>query len=211
MINLNESLNNNRFTFRNSSQERLHFTPGIWVNGKCFWLQNISEKILYEEQMIFKVRQEQIHSKISLSHLYIYNHSNMAKELKILAMHHHSPISHEHFSFASPNNHHIIHLVNNVVFMVNGQCNGIGMKEYTIQPYWNVFTDQIWISQKKGILRYQPMSKGPVASIFTLEAFVKAHGTVKLNTWIIKGKSKSELMILNQALLKNTLAFQSEK
>lgn len=211
MINLNESIINNRFTFRYAERAQLHYTAGIWVNGKYCWLQNTNEKIIYDEQIIVKVRTVQPHSKIQFNHLYVSNHSNKAKKLKVLAMHHHSRISQEQFTFASPKDKVIFHLANKEMFLVNGHSNGIGMKEYTVQPYWNVLTDKIWSSQENGHLKYQPMSKGPAVSIFTIEAEIKPHETIKMNTWNIKGSSIADLIMLDRALLKNALAFPFEK
>ncbi len=201
MINFNESLIDNRFTFRHSSTPQLHYTAGIWINGKYEWLQNCREKILYEDQLIMKVKQEQIHSKIHLNHVYVSNHSDKPKKVKILAMHHHSKISQEHFTFASPKDQVIFHFGKKEIYLVNGQVCGAGIKEYTIQPYWNVLTDKIWDCLDKGHLKYQPMAKGPAASIFTLDAKVEPHQTIKLKTWMIKGNNKQDLMRFNQALL----------
>jgi hypothetical protein len=202
MINFNESLMDHRFTFRHSSKAQLSFTPGIWVNGKYEWLQNCNEKILYQEQIIMKVKQEQIHSKIHLSHVYVSNHSHTPKKVKILALHHHSQISQENFTFSSPREQVIFYYDQNEMFLVNGNSRGMGMEEYTIQPYWNVLTDKIWSCLEKGNLKYQPMAKGPAASIFTLETEVKPHESIKFDTWVIKGKNKLELMRLDQALLR---------
>jgi hypothetical protein len=202
MINFNESIIDSRFTFRHSSAPQLNYTPGIWVNGKYAWIQNCSEKILYEDQIILKVKQEQIHSKIQLNHVFVSNHSRKTKKVKILALHHHSQISQDHFTFASPRDQVIFHYNQEEMFLVNGQFRGAGMKEYTIHPYWNVLTDKIWSCLDKGCLKYQPMAKGPAASIFTIEPEVKPHETIKLSTWVIKGENKRELMGLNQALLR---------
>jgi hypothetical protein len=211
MINLNESRYKQQFTFHHSKIAQLHYTPGIWVNGKYYWLQNSMEKIMYEEGITFSVRPEQIHSNIRLNHIHVTNHTNQTKQVKILSMHHYSLISQEHFTFVSPKDQVIFHLANKEVFLVNGQFNGRGLHEYTIQPYWNVFTDKIWDCQKKGNLKYQPMAKGPAASITSLRAEMEPHQTINLNTWIIKGNSKRDVSKLDQALLKNTLAFPFEK
>jgi hypothetical protein len=211
MINLNESIYSKQFTFHHSPGAQLHYTPGIWINGKYFWLQNNREKIMYDEGITFTVKEVQIHSNIRLNHHHVTNHTNQTKLVKILSMHHHSRISQEHFTFVSPKDQVIFHIANNEVFLVNGHICGQGISQYTIQPYWNVFTDKIWSNREKGNLKYQPIAKGAAASIFTLKAEVKPHQTIKLHTWAIKGTSKREIVSLDQALLKNTLAFPFEK
>jgi hypothetical protein len=211
MFKLNDSIYHNQFTFHHAPIAQLHYTPGIWVNGKYYWLQNSREKIMYEEGISFTVKENQIHTNIRLNQVHVTNHTNQAKKVKVLTMHHHSRISQEHFTFASPKDQVIFHLADKEVFLVNGRVNGNGLNEYTIQPYWNIFTDKIWSNQEKGYLKYQPMAKGAAASIFSLAADVNPHQTVNLHTWAIKGTGKREVFKLNQALLKNTLAFPFEK
>jgi hypothetical protein len=211
MININESIYNQQFTFHHSPLAQLHYTPGIWVNGNYYWLQNNREKIMVEEGITINVKEEQVHSNIQMNQIYVTNHTNQRKEVKILSMHHHSRISPEHFTFVSPKDKVIFHIANKEVFLVKGQCNGKSMNEYTIQPYWNVFTDRIWSSKEKGHLKYQPLAKGAAASIFTMKAEIDARKTIKLHSWMIRGNSKQEIIQLDKALLKNTLAFPFEK
>jgi hypothetical protein len=191
--------------------EQLQFVPGIWVNGQYFWMNSSMEKVIYEEELVVKVKQEQIHSKIRFSNIYVSNHSNREKEIKILVMHQYPNPSHEQLTFISPLDNRIFHLANKNVYMVNGQYEGKGLKEYTTMAQWNVFTDQIWNSLRKGTLKYQPMAKGLAASIFTIKMTIGPHQTNKVNTWAISGNNKSEVISLEQALLKNTLAFRFEK
>jgi hypothetical protein len=203
MIKLSEPKNIDKRTLRKGTVEFLEYIPGIWLDGKSYWLHNSGEKVLYEEEIIVKVKQEQVHSKIRYLNLYVSNHSSKIKEMKILVMYHYSHAAPEQFSFVSPTENVIYHLANKHVYMVNGQCNGIGIKEYTIQPYWNVFTDRIWSCLEKGSLRYQPMAKGHSANIIAMKVSIEPHETVKFSTWSIKGKSKSELISLDKALLAN--------
>lgn len=191
--------------------EQLQFVPGLWVNGQYFWMHTSMEKVIYEEEMVLKVKQEQVHSKIRLSNIYVRNHSNRTKEIKLLVMHHYPNSSHEQLTFVSPSDNRIFHLANKNVYMVNGLYQGQPIKEYTTMSQWNVFTDQIWNSLKKGTLKYQPMAKGLASSIFTIKMTILPHETQKVNTWAISGKDKNEVLSLEQALLKNTLAFRFEK
>lgn len=211
MINLNERPKHSQPLFPISSKEQLHFTPGIWIDGKGYWLHTHGEKVIYDKQIVLKVKQEQVHSKIRLFHLYLSNHSSLVRNLKILGMHYHSCLSNDHFTFASPNDRMIFHLAEKEMFLVNGIFNGKRLEEYTIHSYWNSFTDEIWSDMDKGTLKYQPMVKGPAVSIFSFEAAVRPRDHVKVNTWIINGRDKQEIIALNQALLKNTLAFPFQK
>jgi hypothetical protein len=181
----------------------LPFTPGLWVNGKCYWLQNCTEKVLYDDELIVKVKQEQSHSKITYSTIYVSNHGKQTKEVKLLAMYCASSVSKEHFTFVSPTDRLIFHIKEENVYLVNALYNGEEVKEYTIQPYWNVFSDQIWSSLITGSLTYQPMLKGMAAIIFASKITVKPRATENINTWTITGRNKTELLSLNKAFQKD--------
>ncbi|MEH7074044.1 hypothetical protein [Neobacillus drentensis] len=200
-----EQLQNQKPTYSQQlSQDALQLIPGIWVNGKYFWLQNSMEKVLNEEELIIKVKQEHPHSKIRYSSIYISNHGKESKEVKILAMHYHPIVIHDQLAFVSPTDSMIFHLANKNIYLVNGACNGMGMKEYTAMPQWNAFTDQIWSSLPKGTLNYHPMAKGPAASIFSMKMKIGPHEIGKMSTWTITGSNKNELLSLEHALMKQT-------
>lgn len=210
-MNLTEPQKNKQTTTHQLPMESLQFIPGIWVNGKYLWLHNCTEKVIYDEEVIINVKQKQPHSKIRFSSVYVGNHSNQVKEIKLLAMHHYSNVHQDNLTFVSPTDNRIFHHANEHVFLVNAEYNGLGMKEYTTMPQWNVYTDQIWSSLKKGNLKYQPMANGPAASIFSIKMSIGPHETSKLNTWTITGTNKNELISMEQALFKMILAFPFEK
>lgn len=207
MIKLTEPKGNDCSVLIPESIEEMHYIPGLWLNGKRYWLQNCSEKILYQEEVMVKIKQEHVHSRIRLFHLVVSNHSDQIKLTKLISMHHHPKISQEHFAFISPTDHVVLHLANKDMYMINGFCNGTFINECTLQPYLNIFTDEIWSCREKGKLKYVPMIKGPSASILAMDIAIKPHETVTLSTWIIKGKEKQELVSLDKAIIKNRLAF----
>jgi hypothetical protein len=207
-MNLTKSEKNKQTSKHQTPMASLQFIPGIWVNGKYLWLQNSLEKVIYDEEIIINVKLEQPHSKICLSSVYVSNHSNQTKEIKVLAMHHCSFIAHDSLTFVSPTDNRIFHHVEKQIFLVNAHCNGLGMTENTAMPQWSVYTDQIWSSLQKGNLKYQPMAKGPAASIFAMKMSIGPHKTSKMKTWTITGSNKNELILMEQALLKNKSNFQ---
>ncbi|WP_144563190.1 hypothetical protein [Neobacillus bataviensis] len=184
------------------AMDSLHLIPGIWVNGKYFWLQDTMEKVIYDEELVIKVKKEQIHSKICLSNVSVNNHSHKTKQIHFLAMHHFLNVGQDNLTFLSPVENHIIHHAKTQVYLVNGHCNHASMKEYTAVPMRNAYTDRIWSSIEKGSLKYQPMAKGPAASIFKMTTSIGPHQTRKMDTWTISGSSKNELILLEKALLK---------
>ncbi|MEH7303970.1 hypothetical protein [Neobacillus drentensis] len=203
-MNLIEQLQKTKPKPRQLQQETLQFIPGLWVNGKYVWLQDCNEKVINEEEIIIKVKQEQPHSKICFSSVYIHNHSKETKEVKFLAMHYYSNVIQDNLAFISPIDNRIFHLANKNIYLVNGDYNGEGTKEYTAMPQWNVFTDRIWSSLQKGRLNYHPMAKSPAASVFTIKMTLGSHDIGKMNTWTITGSDKNELLSMEQALLKQT-------
>ncbi|ETI67036.1 hypothetical protein BAVI_19684 [Neobacillus vireti LMG 21834] len=202
MINLTESQNNQQIPKHQQPFETLQFIPGIWVNGMSFWLQNCTEKVIYNEELVIKVKPDQVHSKIRLAHIYVSNHSEQKKEIKVLAMHHYSTIRQDNVTFISPTDKRIFHHSNNHVFLVNGQFHGEGLKEYTTIPQWYAYTDQIWSSVQRGSLKYQPLAKGPAASIFAMKVSVEPRETSRMTTWSITGTNKNELISMEEGLLK---------
>jgi len=188
-----------------------HLIPGIWVNGNYLWLHNGTEKVIYEEKIIMKVKQEQLHSRICFSTFYVSNHSNEAKEITVMAMHHFSSLEQDQLTFVSPTEHHIFHHTNQRIILINGQYDQALRNMSTVIPIWKACTDQIWSSIEKGSLRYHPMVKGPAASIRAIKMTIPPHETSKMNTWTIAGSSKNEIITMEKALLKNILAFPFEK
>ncbi|WP_066312206.1 hypothetical protein [Bacillus sp. FJAT-29814] len=196
---------------KQSTIDQLQFIPGIWVNGRYFWLQNGSEKVIYDEALTLNVKREQVHSKIRFSSIFAGNHSDYQKEIKLLAMHHFSSFDQDGLTFISPSDNMILHIAGKQTFLVNAAYKGTGLKEYTTIPLWNAYTDQIWSSLQKGTLKYQPMVKGPAASIFAVNITIPPKETIKMKVWAIAGTGKKELISIEKALLKNPLAFPNEK
>ncbi|MFL6559580.1 MAG: hypothetical protein ACJ8MO_26135 [Bacillus sp. (in: firmicutes)] len=200
-MNITEKDNPKQTPLHQLTSETLQFIPGLWVNGKYYWLHDCTEKVFNEEEIVIKVKQEQYHSKICFSTVYISNHSMEAKEVKILALHYYPNVTQDSLAFVSPTDNRIFHLVNKDIFLINAEYDGAGLKEYTSMPQWNVYTDKIWSSLQKGNLNYIPMAKGPAASIFAIKMAIAPHGISKMNTWTITGSNKNELISMEQALL----------
>jgi hypothetical protein len=190
---------------------QLQLVIGIWINGQTYWLHNQNEKIITKEKLTVKIKQENIFSKIRNSYIFITNHDELEKNVKIVMMHRYVHASKDHLAFISPKEQVIFHLANKKVFLVNGQYEGQVIQQATIQPFWSMNSDYMWSNQSKGMLKYQPMAKGIAVSMFTLNLCIPSHETKKASTWTIQGEAKRELLNVNEALLKNTLAFPLKK
>jgi hypothetical protein len=195
----------------NMNNDHLLYTPGLWIDGRMRWFKNGDEKLIFEEEVTVNSKKVHVHSKVYFYSLYISNHSQNEKNVKVVTMHQHPNAERDHLAFVSPSENVIFHLTNNKVFLVNGNCDGDGLKQYTIQPPWSIYSDQIWSNLQKGSLKYQPLNKGGAISLFSIDMNIPPKTTGKANTWIITGESKNELIKLDQLLLKNRLAFPFKK
>ncbi|WP_141770157.1 hypothetical protein [Bacillus massilinigeriensis] len=177
-------------------------TAGLWIDGKAFWLKTGTEKLLIDESMSIQLKKENIHSKIHFFEIYLTNHSSVDRRALLLFMHQHQEATRDHFSFISPSENVIYHLANNRVYLVNGQINGNAEGQRTVQPYWNFYNDLIWSNLEKGVLKYNPMTKGAAVSIFSLETIIPPNKTIKGSSWVIMDDKKLKLERLNKAFLK---------
>lgn len=177
-------------------------THGIWINGKVYWLKDTSEKFLVNEGVSVHVKQESLHSRVKYFNIYVTNHEKKEKMVKLLLKHSHKNSSREEFSFISPAEKVIFHLADKMIYLVNGKNNGNGMNQCTIQSQWNVFNESYWDNKEKGVFKYQPMVKGSAVSLSEFDIELSGRETKKVNSWVISGTNKKELMDLNNSILK---------
>lgn len=185
----------NEFTY-----SRLTVTLGLWVDGKLYWIGENQEKLIPEEALSIRVKVGSCHSKANTQEVFIKNHGKETRNIRMLFIHHHRRVSREHLTFVSPVERAIFHVRNENIFLVNGQCQGETIEQATVQPLWNLHTEHIWDSIENGVLKYQPVSKGLMASLFSLKANVKVNETCKAIAWIIFGDNKNELIQLNKVV-----------
>ncbi|MDF1510554.1 hypothetical protein PZE06_20690 [Robertmurraya sp. DFI.2.37] len=189
----------------NNVNNGLMATPGIWIGGKIYWLRDSREKLISEENISVIVKERSIHSKTKIHEMFIKNHGEQIRDIKVLFVHHHPEISREVLTFVAPVEKAIFHVMNPLLYLVNGYCQGKMMDQATVQPLWKVNTENIWQSLGRGILQYQPMAKGMMASIFSLDGTIDVNETCKASSWTVMGENKKEALQLNQAIKKALL------
>lgn len=191
-----------QFKKMNSAENReinkLKTIPGIWVDGKTYWLEWDSEKIMPEEMITIKQKKRSIHSNVCLQDVYITNHQEKKRQCKLLFAHCYEKSTQDHFTFISPMENFVYHLADHVIYLVNGHYYGEKITQSTIQPYWNFRADKIWSQSEKGILQYQPMAKGAAVSIVGMDVTLMPKETTVGTGWVIFGKSKKKLLKLNR-------------
>ncbi|MDZ5470994.1 hypothetical protein SM124_04425 (plasmid) [Bacillus sp. 31A1R] len=193
------------------SRNEILTTPGIWINGKTYWIQDSREKLIAEEGISVHIREEALHSKMKNLEVLVTNHNiTTRKKVKLLFMHQHINALKDQFTFVSPTENVIFHLTNSCVYLVNAGSND-GVSQMTVHPYLSLYTESIWSCMEKGSLKFQPMTKGSSISILSVDMEVSPKTTSKGYSWVISGKKKEGLIRLNRAFLKNTLAFPFEK
>lgn len=193
----------NTNTVQKRDTNKLKTIPGIWIDGKTYWLTEGSEKLLTDELLTIKVKHRDIHSHVDLYDVYISNHSNQMRQCKLLLAHQYEYATRDHFTFISPVDNVIFHLADQVIYLVNGHYYGKSFTQSTVQPFWNYQTDYIWSNRERGILRYQPMAKGAAVSLIGMEITLMPKETTVGTGWVIFGKTKEKLLKLNQVIAKS--------
>ncbi|MFS0660620.1 hypothetical protein AB1L07_17480 [Niallia alba] len=184
--------------------KKLTTTPGIWIDGKTYWIQNGYEKLIPKYSISVHVKQIHKHSKIQYNEIYVRNHSTETKKMKILVLNYFTKAYQEHLSFVSPTENVIYHSIDDQLYLVNGKHETTSIEQRTVQPIWNVHTELIWNNNHKGILKYQPMAKGSSVSIFSLNMEVKPQSTGISRAWSITGTEKKDILDLNHILMKTS-------
>ncbi|WP_400242389.1 hypothetical protein AB3U99_15645 [Niallia sp. JL1B1071] len=184
--------------------KKITTTPGIWIDGKTYWIQNGYEKLIPEHSISVHVKQIHKHSKIQYNEIFVRNHSQQERKLKILVLNYFPKAYQEHLCFVSPTDNVIYHSVDDQLYLVNGEYNTNSIEQRTVQPIWNVHTEHIWSNNLKGILKYQPMAKGSSVSIFSLSMDVKPQSTGISRAWSITSTEKKDILELNHILMKTS-------
>ncbi|EIJ78867.1 hypothetical protein PB1_14954 [Bacillus methanolicus PB1] len=181
---------------------KLRMIPGLWIEGKTYWAQHDFGRFIQEKDVSFEIKRTDLQSEICLYDIMITNHSLDVKEVKLLMMYSNESILNDQLAFVSPSEKVIFHHVNKKMYLINGKTNGNGIESTTVHPIWTVPAENIWSCEKKGILRYMPLAKGTVASIFSLNLILHGHETQYASSWVIYGNERKKLINLNNALLK---------
>ncbi|PAD86437.1 hypothetical protein CHH55_17965 [Niallia circulans] len=184
--------------------KKITTTPGIWVDGKTYWIQNGYEKLIPEHSISVHVKQMHKHSKIQYNEIFVRNHSQEPKKMKVLVLNYFPKAFHNHLSFVSPTENVIYHSIEEQLYLVNGEHNSSCMEQRTVQPLWNVHTDHIWSNNQNGTLKYQPMAKGSSVSIFSLNMEVMPQSTGISRSWSIMGTEKKDILDMNHILMKTS-------
>lgn len=179
---------------------RLRMIPGLWIDGKTYWVQDGDGAFIEEQAVSFEIMKTDLQSEICLYDVTITNYTADLKEVKLLMMYCNENISKDQFAFVSPLENVIFHLVDKKLYLINGKANGKGMESTTVQPIWTVPTENIWSCEKKGILRYQPLAKGKIASIFSFNMILQGYETQYGSSWVLFGEERKKLIRLNSAL-----------
>ncbi|MBS4191295.1 hypothetical protein KHA94_13985 [Bacillus sp. FJAT-49705] len=188
--------------FISSNKEGLEMIPGIWIEGKTYWLTSGTEELMQEEGISVDVEQESSRSDLQSFNINITNHYQQSKNVKLLIQNRYQHQDYNHFSFISPTENAVFHLIDNQVYLIDGFCHGMVREACSVQPIWDIYMDRIWSCSKMGKLKYNPMANGNAASILLYNINFKGIETFEGKTWMIKGRNEVELIKLNEALLK---------
>ncbi len=190
-------LGNNELNHMND----LKCIPGIWVGGKTYWLESSGEELNLDEGIFLHVENEQVENNINLLTAFVTNHSFCSLHAKLLFQYQQDSDD-DQFSFISPSENIIYHVKDNRVHLINGHCFNNKKSSYSVQPFDNLFHNQIWRCRETGILKYNPMASGNVMSIQIFDLDLEEKQTLIGKSWIISGHNEETLLKLNEMLVK---------
>lgn len=211
MMETNTCIRSNMFGHvEHEEKAELTVMPGIWIGGKTYWLNSEFDQPILEEGILIQLEQERVQSNIRMDNVAITNQHQHSLHVKLLFQYRY-PTVNNHFSFISPSENVIFHFADNSIFLINGHCQGNVSGSYSVQSGWNIYNDKFWACSETGKLKYNPMANGNAVSLQIFSLNIEGNSTREGKSWIIGGKQEQELVKLNNALLKNTLAFRIEK
>lgn len=193
------------------SAGKFQMISGLWMNGITYWADSMEECIFHELGISLQVKEVDFHSKVRFYKIHINNHLPNPRKVKLLLQHCNYLQANEKLSFLSPAENVTYHAADEHIYLVNGFIEGEQLLCNSIQPDWNIDRNVIWSCAEKGELKYQPLARGNTASIYAHDIYFSGKNTCKGEVWLIKGQEKTDLLNINTLLLKNTLAFHSEK
>ncbi|WNS74299.1 hypothetical protein RRV45_15420 [Bacillus sp. DTU_2020_1000418_1_SI_GHA_SEK_038] len=193
-----------------SNKEGIEVIPGVWIEGKTYWLTPGVESMIPEEGLSVYLQQEEGSPFVQLYNVSVTNFRERQLHIKLLIQNRHYQSSnrnhffeeHKHFSFISPSEKVVFHLDQHKVHLANGHCQGKANSTSTIQSIRNVFTDHIWACPITGKLQYNPMANGDAVSLFLYDCHFLGKQTIEGKSWVISGENETDLIKLNEALLK---------
>lgn len=184
-----------------SVTDYFYITPGIWIGGKTYWLQQETGELNLDEGIYLHVRKEFVQPNIRMLIVSITNQSFCPLHAKLIFQYRHKTLQ-EDCSFISPTKNVIFHLADETINLISGQTSCNAKSSCSVQPFWNINNNEIWTCAQSGVLKYNPMANEfPVSiQIFNLE--MEENETCIGKSWLISGKCETELLKLNTMLLK---------
>ena len=186
------------------NHSKLKVVPGVWMNGKTYWMHD-GEEHIHEEGVSVNWKKV-TGDHIQMQEVMITNHLERPCHIKLmfkhLLMESETDDANDCLSFISPAKDVIFHLDDDHLFLIDGESRGYAKKAYTVQPFQNLFTGDIWACHRTGKLKYSPMVNGNAVSFCSFDFYFPGKGTTLGKSWIIRGKNDEELIKMNKALLK---------
>ena len=184
-----------------ASTDYFHVTPGIWIGGKTYWLQQEVEELNLDEGIFLHIKKEEFQPDISMLVVSITNQSFCPLHAKLIFQYR-QKVFQEDFSFISPTKNVIFHLANNTLNLISGQSSSNTKSSCTVQPLWNIYDNKIWTCVQSGKLKYSPMANGNPVSIQIFDFDIEENETCIGKSWLISGQCETDLLKLNEMLIK---------
>ena len=111
----------------------------------------------------------------------------------------------QQYACISPKNDCIFIFSDKRIQLVNGTINGQSIKQCAVFPAYES-KNKRRANLKKGKIDYQPIARGAISAMFSLETEIPQGGTVTAWAWAVQGESNYEVLRWNDEIKKNVLA-----
>lgn len=111
----------------------------------------------------------------------------------------------QQYAYISPKNDCIFIFNGKNIQLVNGTINGESIKQCAV---FSAFESKkkMKANLKKGKIDYQPIARGAVSSMFSLETEIPQGETVTAWAWAVQGETTHDVLRWNDEIKKNVLA-----
>jgi oligosaccharide amylase len=203
---------------------------GVWVDGSFAWLSSksweitpnyhkdslvtYSKAVNHDLQLTLDV-EDGVHQRENMLVRKFTVHNTAHHERTIRLFFHQDLNIYEtevgDTAFFSPNRNSIIHYKRNRYFLFNGEFDDEGIKQYTTGIKRFQSAEGTWRDAEDGHLHNNPIAQGSIDSTFSLEAKCKPHETKEAFYWLTVGKTKDEVLSLNDYITETGPALALDK
>lgn len=174
---------------------------GIWIDGQFSWSSSGKHEVFLEENRIASNLYDKSSFLSDSSYLYNYTIKNdkpTSRKIKMFFYNRGADVCNNqqnHTTFYTPAEHFMLHYVSDTYILVNGNYDGKGISQYTT----GVLNDERFnrFCHEQGILSFQPLARGDVYSIFSIEGWLSPYEETSFHYWVTSATVKEGAVSAN--------------